>query len=67
MESRHSAGFYITMAAKVLQQLYLSQCSLGQDFFAEDIGDLFDGDPFTGLIVCCRTTFFPVLAPPSHL
>lgn len=39
------------MASKVLQQLNLSQRPLGQNLFAEHIGDLLDGNPFARLCV----------------
>jgi hypothetical protein len=39
------------VASKVLQEFDLSQCPLGENFLAEDIGYLLDGDSFTGLAV----------------
>jgi hypothetical protein len=42
---------YIAMPPEVLQQLDLAQGSLGQDLFAEDIGDLLDGDTLARLVV----------------
>lgn len=42
---------YVAMAAEVLQKLDLAQGALGQDLFAEDIGDLLDGNAFVCLIV----------------
>lgn len=39
------------MASEVLQQLDLAQGALGQNLLAEDIGDLFDGNTFIGLVV----------------
>jgi len=35
----------------MLQQLNLSQRALGQDLFAEDVGDLLDGDAFARCVV----------------
>lgn len=46
---------YVTVAAKVLQQLDFSQGALGQDLLAEHIGDLFDGDALARYIVGGRT------------
>ena len=43
------------MTAEVLQELDLSQSPLCKDLLAEDIGDLFDSNPFSGMIVCGRT------------
>lgn len=53
------------MATKVLQQLDLSQRSLGENLLAEDIGDLLDCYAFAGLIVCCRTASHPSVT--THL
>ncbi len=39
----------------MLQQLDLAQGTLGQNLFAEDIGDLLDSNAFTGLVVGSRT------------
>lgn len=39
------------MATEVLQELNLAQGALGENLFAEDIGHLFDGDAFVGLVV----------------
>lgn len=39
------------MSSEVLQQLDLTESSLGEDLLAEDIGNLFDGDTFVGLVV----------------
>lgn len=39
------------MAAEVLQQLNFAQGALGENFLAEDIGDLLDSDTFGGLVV----------------
>jgi hypothetical protein len=39
------------VAAEVLQELDLAECTLGQDLLAEDIGDLLDGDALVRLIV----------------
>ena len=36
----------------MLKQLDLSQGPLGQDLFAENIGDLFNGNTFAGHAVC---------------
>jgi hypothetical protein len=38
----------------MLQQLYLSQRTLGQDLLAEDIGDLLDRNPLLGLGIRSR-------------
>ena len=35
----------------MLQQLDLAQGALGEDLFAEDIGDLLDGDALARLVV----------------
>jgi hypothetical protein len=37
------------MAAEMLEELDLAQSALGQNLFAENIGDLLDGDT----LVCC--------------
>ena len=42
---------YIPVASEVLKQLDFSQGTLGQDFLAENIGDLLDGDPLTILAI----------------
>lgn len=42
---------YVAVASEVLQQLDLAQGALGEDLFAEDIGDLLDGDALAGLVV----------------
>lgn len=42
---------HVAMAAEVLQQLDLAQGALGENFLAENIGDLFDGDALVGLSV----------------
>ncbi len=42
---------YIAMASKVLKKLDLSQSPLCQNFLAEDIGDLFDRDALSRLVV----------------
>jgi len=39
----------------VLQQLDLTQRTLGEDLLAEDIGDLLDGHALARLVVGCRT------------
>lgn len=39
------------MAAEVLQQLDLTESSLGENLLAKDIGNLLDGDTFSGLVV----------------
>ena len=39
------------LASEVLQQLDLTQSALGQDFLAENIGDLLDGDALARLVV----------------
>lgn len=44
---------YIAMSSEVLQELDLPEGSLGQYLLAENIGDLLDCDPVTGLIICC--------------
>jgi hypothetical protein len=36
---------------EVLEELDLAQGALGQDLFAEDIGDLLDGDALVGLVI----------------
>lgn len=46
---------YIAMSSEMLQQLYLSQRTLGQDLLAEDIGDLLDRNPFLSLRIRSRT------------
>lgn len=42
---------YITVSSEVLEELYLTQCSLGQNLLAEYIGDLLDSDALVGLVV----------------
>lgn len=42
---------YVAVAPKMLQELDLSQGSLGQDLLAEDIGDLLDGYSLACLMV----------------
>lgn len=42
---------YVAVTSKVLQQLDLAQGALGEDLFAENIGDLLDGDALAGLVV----------------
>lgn len=37
------------LTSEVLQELNLSQRSLGEDLLAENIGDFLDCDPLTGL------------------
>ena len=39
------------MTSEVLEELDLAQGALGQDLFAEDIGDLLDGDSLVRLSV----------------
>jgi hypothetical protein len=39
------------VSAEVLQQFDLAQGALGQNLFAEDIGDFLDGDAFVCLVV----------------
>lgn len=39
------------MSPEVLQQFDLSQCALGKNLLAEDIGDLLDGDTLVRLVV----------------
>jgi hypothetical protein len=39
------------LASEVLQQLDLTQSALGQDFLAENIGDLLDRDALARLVV----------------
>ena len=46
---------YIAVASEVLKELDLSQSPLCQDFLAEDIGDLFNGNTFPGVVVCGST------------
>lgn len=43
----------------MLQQLDLAQRALGEDLFAEHIGDLFDRDAIAGMDVCCSTSSSP--------
>jgi hypothetical protein len=42
---------HIAVAAEMLQELDLAQGALGQDFLAEYIGDLLDGDTLVRLVV----------------
>lgn len=42
---------YVAVSSEVLQQLDLAQGALGEDLFAEDIGDLLDGYALAGLVV----------------
>jgi hypothetical protein len=44
------------VASEVLEKLDLSQCPLGQNFLAEDIGNLLDGDALTSMNICGSTT-----------
>jgi hypothetical protein len=39
------------MSPEVLQQFDLAQCALGKNLFAEDIGDLLNGDTLVRLVV----------------
>lgn len=39
------------MSSEVLEELYLAQCSLGQNLLAEHIGNLLDSDTLVGLVV----------------
>lgn len=39
----------------MLKQLDLSQRTLGQNLFAEDVGDLLDGDALASLGMVCST------------
>jgi hypothetical protein len=39
------------VTAEVLEQLDLSQCALGQNLLAEDVGNLLDSDTFACLDV----------------
>ncbi len=55
---------YIAVAPKMLQELDLSQGPLGQDLFAEDIGDLFDRYSLACLIVRSRAVI-PRVSPHS--
>jgi hypothetical protein len=41
------------VATEMLEQLDLSQGTLGEDLLAEDIGDFLDSDAFAGLGVGC--------------
>lgn len=47
---------HIAMSPEVLEELDLAQGSLGQDLFAENIGDLLDSDTLVGLVVYSGTT-----------
>ena len=40
---------YVAMAPEMLQQLYLTERTLGQDLLAEDIGNLLDSNTFLRL------------------
>lgn len=42
---------HVAVAAKVLQQLDLTQSTLGKNLLAKDIGDLLDGDTLIALVV----------------
>lgn len=42
---------HIAMSSEVLQQLDLTESSLGENLLAKDIGNLLDGDTFIGLVV----------------
>lgn len=44
-------GTYITVSSEVLKELYLAQCSLGQNLLAEHVGNLLDSDALVGLVV----------------
>lgn len=39
------------MSSEVLEELYLAQCSLGQNLLAEYIGNLLDSDTLIGLVI----------------
>jgi hypothetical protein len=47
---------HIAVAAEVLKKLNLSQCPLGQNFLAEDIGNLLDGDALASMNIRGSTT-----------
>ena len=42
---------YVAVPSEVLQQLDLAQGALGENLFAEDIGDLLDGYTLARLVV----------------
>jgi len=46
-----STAAYVSVPAKVLQELDLAQRALGQDLLAENIGDFLDRDAFVRLVV----------------
>lgn len=50
-----ASGGCNVLTSEVLQQLNLSQRSLGQDLLAEDVCDLLDGDALATLVVGGRT------------
>jgi hypothetical protein len=54
------------MAAKMLQELDLSQGALCEDLLAEDIGDFLDRDAFSGLTVGGSTVRFSYLPGPTE-
>jgi hypothetical protein len=43
------------VASEVLEKFDLSQCPLGQDLLAEDIGNLLDSDTFASMNICGST------------
>ena len=53
--STRGSDTYIAVATEVLEELDLAQGALGEDLFAEDIGNLFDGDALVCLVVYGRT------------
>lgn len=57
---------YIAMAAKMLEKLNLSQGTFGQNFLAEDVGDLFDSDAIPGDIICCRAVSIHLVSNPEY-
>ena len=52
---------YIAMASEMLEKLDLSQRSLGEDLFAEDIGHLLDCDSLSILAICGGATIESVV------
>jgi len=50
------------MSSEMLKQLYLAQSTLGQDFFAEDIGNLLDRNTFLSLGIRCCTIVTRVIS-----
>lgn len=42
---------HVAVAAKVLEQLYLAQRTLGENLFGENIGDFFNGNALGGLVI----------------